>query len=177
MSRWLIALTIILCSCTSGPSIGSSTSSGPGMRAVNATQAPLLPTTVAALPSFDTADYDTLLSQLRGTPIVVNIWGSWCGPCRSEAPDLARAARIYGDRVQFVGVDILDTRGGAADFIDEFGWTYPSVYDPSGSIRDELGFAGQPVTLFYDRDGAIRESWQGPVDPHRLDAGIRQILA
>jgi hypothetical protein len=57
---------------------------------------------------------------------------------------------MYGDRVRFIGVDILDQRASARDFMSEFGWTYPSVYDPSGAIRDGLGLLGQPVTLFYD---------------------------
>jgi hypothetical protein len=60
---------------------------------------------------------------------------------------------MYGDRVRFIGVDILDQRASARDFMSEFGWTYPSVYDPSGAIRDGLGLLGQPVTLFYDESG------------------------
>ena len=94
-----------------------------------------------------------MIARQRGTPVLVNIWASWCGPCRQEAPFLAAANRTYGDRVRFVGVDILDERGSARDFIRASGWTYPSVYDPSGAIRDALGVIGQPATLFYDADG------------------------
>ena len=87
--------------------------------------------------------------------MLVNIWASWCGPCRDEAPLLASAHETYGDRVRFVGVDILDERDSARAFMREFGWTYPSVYDPTGAIRDGLGLIGQPVMLFYDASGAI----------------------
>ncbi len=126
----------------------------------------------------DFAGYEELLGQLRGTPVVVNIWGSWCGPCRTEAPHLAAAHATYGDRVQFIGVDILDVRESAREFIEEFGWTYPNVFDPSaaGDIRNQLGYLGQPVTLFYDADGTLVADWEGPLDPRTLEARIRKIL-
>jgi thiol-disulfide isomerase/thioredoxin len=108
----------------------------------NAASAPLLPTDAAALPEFDLPRYDELLGQLRGTPVVVNVWGSWCGPCRDEAPDLAAAHAEFGEDVQFLGVDILDARESARGFIAEFGWRYPSVFDPPAAIRDGLGCSG-----------------------------------
>ncbi len=149
-------------------------SSGPPAR--NATSAPLLPTRVSALPSFDLDAYRTLLEQLRGTPVVVNIWASWCGPCREEAPHLAEAARRYGSRVQFLGIDILYQRPAAASFIARYGWPYPSVFDPSGDIRDGLGFLGQPVTLFYSASGRLASSWSGPLTPSVLTERIASIL-
>ena len=144
--------------------------------AANATAAPMLPTTVGALPMTDPPGYRELLGQLRGTPVVVNIWGSWCAPCRSEAPELKAASAKYGHEVQFLGVDILDTRDGAHAFMAEFGTTYPSVFDPSASIRDMLGFLGQPDTLFYGRDGTLVTSWRGPIGKPQLEQGLRQIL-
>src|SRR5438094_202055 len=60
-----------------------------------------------ALPQLDPARFRQLLAQLRGKPVVVNIWASWCGPCIAEAPDLAAAAREFQGRVQFLGVDVL----------------------------------------------------------------------
>ncbi len=95
---------------TPSPADGA-TSVGP--EAHNATTAALLPVRVAELPTFTPQDYEQLLTQLRGTPVVVNVWASWCGPCQAEAPLLHGAVERYGDRVQFVGIDILDTIGGA----------------------------------------------------------------
>lgn len=144
--------------------------------AVNATSAPLLPTSANALPVMDAAGFEALLAQLRGTPVVVNIWATWCEPCTSEAPRLAAAHERYGDRVQFIGVDILDARSGAAAFIADHGITYPSVFDHAGSIRDSLGQFVQPVTAFYGRDGGQRRVVAGEISGEDLEAGIRTIV-
>lgn len=141
----------------------------------NATEAPLLPTDAAALPELDLAAYEELLGQLAGTPVLVNVWGSWCDPCRDEAASLAAAHDRYGDEVQFLGIDILDARDGARDFMREFGWTYPSVYDPPGAIRDGLGLLGQPVTLFYDEGGELVGRWVGPMPDDELEARLAAI--
>jgi len=88
------------------------------------------------LPEFSLADDEQAIGELRGTPLLVNIWASWCGPRRNEAPLLAKAHETYYDRVPFVGVDNLDERALARAFMREFGWAYPSVYDPTGAIRE-----------------------------------------
>lgn len=135
-----------------------------------------LPTNPYALPEFDKAAYDRMLARQRGTPVLVNIWASWCGPCRQEAPFLEAASEAYGDRVQFVGVDILDARDSARAFMHESGWTYPSVFDPNGAIRDALGILGQPATLFYDADGTLVKSWLGPLTREALAHNLEAIL-
>ncbi len=146
----------------------------PGPAARNATTAALLPTHVAELPTFDVQTYQRLLTQLRGTPVVVNVWAAWCGPCRDEAPLLHAGEQTYGDRVQFLGVDIIDSLDGARGFIDEHGLTYPSVFDPSGDIRDSLGMiraAGDGV--LRRRRGRGRHV-QGQLTPHRPRRGDRR---
>jgi thiol-disulfide isomerase/thioredoxin len=125
------------------------TASGPAA----APSGPLLPARADALPQFSPAQFRQLLGQLRGKPLVVNIWASWCGPCIIEAPHLEAAAREFEGRVQFLGVDVLDHRGPARAFIRKYRWSYPSVFDPSASIRDDLGLVGQPVTLVFDASG------------------------
>jgi len=136
-----------------------------------------LPSDPQELPAFDLASYRALLADLEGTPVLVNVWASWCGPCRDEAPSLAAAHAKYGDRVQFVGVDILDERGSARRFMDEFGWTYPSVFDLPGAIRDGLGLLGQPVTLFYDASGELVRTWIGPLTEDALRETLDQIAS
>ena len=148
---------------------------GPSGGAVSASGR--LPANPYALPEFDKASYDKMLARERGTPVLVNIWASWCSPCRHEAPFLATASETYGDRVQFVGVDILDARDSARAFMHESGWTYPSVYDPNGAIRDGLGIIGQPATLFYDADGTLVKQWLGPLTEEALTSNLERIAA
>ena len=133
------------------------------IRAHNAVEAPLLPRFADALPVMDPDTFDRLLGQLEGTPVVVNFWGSWCPPCREEMPRLAAAHHEFGDRVQFLGVDILDSRGEAEAFMEEFGMTFPSVFDAPDAIKTSLGLFGQPVTVFFRADGSHAFDWTGPI--------------
>jgi thiol-disulfide isomerase/thioredoxin len=157
-------LTILAGACSSG-----STQPGPLPRRS------LLPSSPTALPEFDPARFQELLSQLRGKPVVVNIWASWCGPCIVEAPGLARAARDYQGRVQFLGVDVLDQRAAAQAFIRKYGWTYPSVFDPTGAIRNDLGFVGQPVTVVFDSSGKRVFTGSGAVSESQLRKELNKV--
>lgn len=135
-----------------------------------------LPRDRLELPEFGFEEFRRLLVELRGTPVVVNIWASWCPPCLVEAPDLARVSREFEGRVQFLGVDILDDRRAAREFILRFDWPYPSVFDPNGEIRDRLGYIGQPITVIYDRRGDVAFEWTGTVTADLLRAEIRKVL-
>jgi len=135
----------------------------------------LLPSTPTALPQFDPGRFHQLLAQLRGKPVLINIWASWCGPCIAEAPGLARMARDYRGRVQFVGVDVLDQRGAAGAFIRKYGWIYPSVFDPTGAIRNDLGFVGQPVTVVLDSSGERVFTWSGALSESRLRKELNEV--
>jgi len=138
--------------------------------------ASLIPKDRLELPEFDFEMFQALLLELRGTPVVVNIWGSWCPPCQVEAPDLALVSREFEGRAQFLGVDILDDRQAARDFILAFDWPYPSVFDPDGEIRDRLGYVGQPITVIYDRRGETAFQWAGTVTADLLRSEIRKAL-
>lgn len=177
-SLTLLTLFALLCSAATCGGSGSGPDQHPdlGRPARNAATAALLPTNVAELPTFDVQTYQRLLTQLRGTPVVVNVWAAWCGPCKAEASLLLAASKTYGDRVQFLGIDILDSLDGARGFIDEHRLTYPSVFDPSGAIRDSLGMIGQPVTVFYDADGNVAMTYPGQLTQKVLDQGIHAAL-
>jgi thiol-disulfide isomerase/thioredoxin len=136
----------------------------------------LLPADRLALPQYDVDQFQALLGELRGTPVVVNVWGSWCPPCREEAPVLGAAAKEYAGRAQFLGIDILDDRPSARAFILEYDWTYPSIFDPQGAIRDGLGYIGQPITLIYDSQGDLAFEWQGTITEDILRREIHQVL-
>ncbi len=141
----------------------------------NAARAPLLPTYADALPTMDPDTFERLLDQLEGTPVLVNFWGSWCPPCHEEMPRLVAAHDGWGDRVQFLGVDVQDSRGEARAFVEEYGMTFPSVFDVPDAIKTRLGQIGQPVTVFYDRDGDFFRSWAGPIPQGTLRRNLRAI--
>lgn len=120
----------------------------------------------------DAEAFGGILVGLRGTPVVVNVWASWCAPCRAEMPLLERAANTYRGRVVFLGVASRDTRGAAASFLDEVGVTYPNVFDESGAVRAELGLRGFPTTYVFDAEGDLREAIVGGVSEQRLAAQL-----
>jgi thiol-disulfide isomerase/thioredoxin len=154
-----------------GAACSGSAKDGTGSPTVGRTGS-LLPSSPTALPTFDPAKFQALLSELRGRPVVVNIWGSWCGPCRREAPDLASASQAHRGEVQFIGIDVLDQLSPARNFIREFGWTYPSVFDQTASIENAMGLIGQPQTLVYDAAGKRSFVWSGPISRQILEQEI-----
>jgi cytochrome c biogenesis protein CcmG/thiol:disulfide interchange protein DsbE len=173
MKRWhllAIAGALLLSACAERvePSRG-------GM-ATSPTEAPLIPKDRLALPEFDLVRFQSMLAQLHGTPVVVNIWAAWCPPCREEAPGLTDIAREFEEKVQFVGVDILDNRVDARKFILEFEWPYPHVFDPDAEIRDGLGYLGQPVTIIYNSDGEMVFDWEGAITEDMLRREIRKVI-
>lgn len=170
----LAAVAVLGSGCSSAPE-PPAPGDRPTVVAVNAAEAPLLPRHADALPAFDPERFRTLLDQLQGTPVLVNVWGSWCPPCREEMPRLVAAHAAFGDRVQFLGVDILDSRPEATAFIEEHGMRFPSVFDVDDAIKPSLGGFGQPVTMFFDRDGAFVTSWAGPIPEDRLRRNLRAI--
>jgi cytochrome c biogenesis protein CcmG/thiol:disulfide interchange protein DsbE len=109
--------------------------------------------------------YEKRIAALRGYPAVVNVWASWCGPCRFEFPHFQQAAAEYGKRVAFLGIDKQDSADAAATFLREAPVPYPSYEDPDEEIADSLGASlGLPDTAFYDRRGKLVYLKQGPYD-------------
>jgi cytochrome c biogenesis protein CcmG/thiol:disulfide interchange protein DsbE len=126
-------------------------------------------------PAFDRALRGDRLSLegLRGTPVVLNLWASWCTPCRDEAESLQRSWSVAGRRgVLFLGLDIQDLRGDARAFIDEFGLTYPSVREPERSVARSYGATGFPETFFIDRSGRVVGHVIGAISPKQIVAGV-----
>ena len=105
--------------------------------------------------------FDQRIASLRGTPIVVNDWASWCGPCRFEFPFLQSQASKHAKDIAFLGVDSDDSSASAETFLSELPLPYPSYSDPDKSIRQELHGIGYPATVFYGKDGNVVYTHQG----------------
>jgi cytochrome c biogenesis protein CcmG/thiol:disulfide interchange protein DsbE len=107
--------------------------------------------------------YEGQLAALRGYPVVVNVWASWCGPCRFEFPLFQKAAAAEGKRVAFFAIDSQDSDDAASTFLEEAPVPYPSYTDPDKTIADGVGASlGLPDTAFYDRRGKLTYLKQGP---------------
>lgn len=143
-------------------------------------QTNLGPVASGAAPDFalTTFDGETLrLSDLRGQVVVINIWASWCIPCRDEAPVLERLWREYRDRgVVFLGVAYADTDTEARAFIAEFGLTYPNGPDVGTRIYAQYRARGVPETYFVDAAGQLRSVYLGPIPEAELRRRIEAIL-
>lgn len=122
------------------------------------------------------ADGTVALRELRGHPVALNFWASWCVPCKEEAPELAEAARRYRGRVIFLGIDIQDFRADARKFMDDVGAPYVSVRDGTSKTSSSYGLTGLPETFYLDRKGRAIFHSIGAVSKEDLDAGIRAAL-
>lgn len=119
------------------------------------------------LPTIDGEGIRAVLADLD-RPAVVNVWASWCLPCRSEAPLLAEAHRQLGDEVAFIGIDVEDARPEAREFIAEFGLEFDHYFDLDRSVPAELGGVGVPITYFVKPGGEIIDVHSGILDEPTL---------
>ena len=104
---------------------------------------------------------DAQLRKLRGNPVVVNLWASWCDPCRYELPFLQRQAIELERRVAFLGVNSGDNRGDASRLTRRIPLPYPSIEDPRQAVAGRYGAPGLPATAFYDERGKLVLVHQG----------------
>jgi cytochrome c biogenesis protein CcmG/thiol:disulfide interchange protein DsbE len=112
------------------------------------------------------------LAELRGVPVVFNLWASWCTPCREEAPLLERGWRRLGPKgVLFLGLDIQDVRGDGEGFIRKHGATYPSIREPERDVANSYGATGIPETYFIDARGRVVAHVIGVVSDRQLAQG------
>jgi cytochrome c biogenesis protein CcmG, thiol:disulfide interchange protein DsbE len=122
------------------------------------------------------AAFEARLTSLRGYPVVVNKWASWCGPCRSEFPEFQRVGPVFGRRVAFIGLDGRDSGGTAAAFLRSFPVTYPSYVDPGEAIARKLQ-AGiyYPQTVYFNGRGQQVYTHVGPYESAAaLESDVRR---
>ncbi|NNC75135.1 MAG: redoxin family protein [Acidimicrobiia bacterium] len=137
----------------------------------------------SAVPELPTVTTAELTAQLAASsrPTVVNVWASWCVPCRSEAPLLAAASEAFAGDIIFIGLNVRDSQDDARAFIAEFdfgadkGWEH--LFDSSGTVPVDLGGnRGVPLTFFVAADGQIVTIHRGVIDERTLALGIDELL-
>ena len=120
------------------------------------------------------------LSDLFGTPIVLNFWASWCPPCKSEMPDFNTVFEELGEDVHFVMLDAVDgvreTREKGEAYVTEQGFTFPVYYDMEQDAVIQYGIRAFPTTVFIDSEGYIVAGVEGSIDENTLRRGIDLIL-
>jgi len=156
--RWLAAMALVIAACSGGSA------------------------DIANIPELPTADVAQLQTHIAETshPVVVNVWASWCIPCRSEAPLLGAAAERFSDDVEFIGLNVRDSQNGARGFIAEFFPDAPidHIADSRGNVPVDLGASrAVPITIFYAANGELSTIHTGVLDERTLAIEIDEILA
>jgi cytochrome c biogenesis protein CcmG/thiol:disulfide interchange protein DsbE len=172
MTRWALVVALLLTGTLSGctshsaaPRASGSTSSAsvlkacPKQSAAPARGADLLPAVSFDCPGGGSLD----LGRAPGVPTVVNLWGSWCGPCREELPIMQQFADSAAGQVRVMGVISKDGRPQSESFAEDAGVTFPSAFDGQGELMSRLGLNALPYTYFLDADGAVVYTQVGPV--------------
>ncbi|HET7173318.1 MAG TPA: redoxin family protein [Nocardioidaceae bacterium] len=183
----VVLLVFAACSCTS-PASPRSRSTAPAGPTASDTERPAQQPDQAACPSGDgtpivgipilmlpcltAAGPNVSVSSVHGRPEVINIWASWCGPCKQETPLLQRVHAAIGHRVLFLGVDVRDTRSRALAFLAYYGVSYAQVFDSGGRFPLSLHLAGVPNTLFVDAAGKVVYRRIGALDEQQLRIGL-----
>jgi cytochrome c biogenesis protein CcmG/thiol:disulfide interchange protein DsbE len=121
------------------------------------------------------ADGRLSLGELRGYPVVLNFWASWCDPCKEEAPELVAFAREYAGRVLVLGLDVQDFRTDARRFLRRHGVNYPSVRDGGDDTYTAYGLTGLPETFFVDAEGNMVGHSLGRITRAELARGVAAI--
>lgn len=138
------------------------------------------PADPSATPAPTSTDAIEELIATSSNPVVLNVWASWCIPCRSEAPMLSRAAERFDGEVSFIALNVRDSAADAAGFITEFFPSAPFEHyaDSSGTIPTDLGGnRGVPLTFFYEPGGELRYLHRGVIDERTLALQIDELLA
>jgi cytochrome c biogenesis protein CcmG, thiol:disulfide interchange protein DsbE len=113
------------------------------------------------------------LSQFRGRPVLVVVWGSWCYGCRTEAPTLARFVRAHSRQVVFLGINTEDSKRGARAFSRRFGLRYPSIWDPRGLLAGGWS-RGAPTLLVFNKRHLLLQRVEGAASLVQLNAALRR---
>ena len=126
----------------------------------------------------DTSGQRVKLSDLRGHPVVINFWASWCPPCRQELPALQSAYQRFRDQgVILLGVDVHESAEAIQNFAPQFGLTFPLLLDQDGALSERFQVRGVPTTVFLDAEGIVRARHVGPLTEDKFVEYVTPLLA
>ncbi|KEO81852.1 TlpA family protein disulfide reductase [Tumebacillus flagellatus] len=175
--RFRAFLSILCCMClvllAAGCSTDGSDSSAPKQNTVVKAGSPAPDFTLAT-----SSGESFTLSKMKGKSVVLNFWASWCGPCKTEMPDLQAMSKKYADHVQLLGINLTsdDDRDHAVQFMLENGLTFPSVLDVDGAAKKQYGILGLPVTITIDQTGKVVERHDGQLSHDQAEAMFQKLL-
>lgn len=133
------------------------------------------PIPTAELPTLD-GEGTGSIADYRGDWVFVNVWASWCDPCREEAPALQRFHEHRGQGFTVLGIDSRDVSSDALEFVAEFELTYPQLHDNEGDIPDQLGMTGFPESFLVDPEGNVALLRPGPVTTRYLNETVAPLI-
>lgn len=174
--RWLRTTVVVVAVLAFGVWLGVKALGPARLPDFEATATPQPAPGTDEFPSVSLEEFEGILTGMRGRPVVVNIWASWCAPCRTEMPLLQKAANTYADDAVILGVASNDDPAEAKRFRDEFGLTYPNVFDSTGAIRVALEVSAYPTTYIFDAEGVLQARVNGGISEQRLAALIEAAL-
>jgi cytochrome c biogenesis protein CcmG, thiol:disulfide interchange protein DsbE len=164
----VVAIAVLAAACTSNASPATPSPSAGTEPVLAACPAPGAPAAAGGLPDLSLPCLGAAegaatvpLRRLTGRPMVVNLWASWCGPCREELPALARLSHTAGDRLRVVGVASLDVPANSVSFASDNRLPFPSLQDRDGDLERGLRRNGLPVTVLVRSDGTVAYVYQG----------------
>lgn len=161
-ATWLLTTALVVSMSTGCGRAADEAKSGAGASSISVTQlgdAPPLRLGLAA-----------------DTPTVVNVWATWCGPCRKEMPAFNATAERYRGRVRFAGVNLGEERATAERFIDEIGVTFDQYLDPDSTVNGAFSITTMPATVFVRADGTVATTHNGALDESELESLLESEL-
>ncbi len=117
------------------------------------------------------------LADYRGRPVLINLWASWCPPCRAEMPDLVKFYEQHqAEGLVVLAVNSADQRDKAEAFMENQPMPFPALYDPKGRVMDAFGVQGLPTTFLIDRKGQVQFAWTGQITPNLLATRVLPLI-
>ena len=116
------------------------------------------------------------IKELRGKPLIINFWATWCGPCWEEHPVLVANARLLQPNVQFLGVVFQDKEEKILGFLEQRGTAYPTVVDDRGKTAIAYGVGGVPESFFVDANGTIVAKFSGPMSIDVIQNNLQKVV-